>query len=1008
MARKVDKVKQSSQKPGRQEFEQKSVSSPPDLPQELEVQPESPASEILEPRMTSVQPTQVVQTWGFEHTPLQPSTKLADQLTSSDDQTRPTNSEHDSLSPHSFAENTPSSQCGVLVQNPGLSPHASRPLVLSQPPEMSSSLSQKDRAKETDGNSHSEVHTAQEAFNIVGKPTSTTDKEFIDTAEGRTRSSEYALQETLDTPQEPAVTASGGTAISADGGPHAVSGDVLEHEYTQSEVANSAISSTRTEFETEVQSKLHNVDQTAILSKSIDDGYRFTPPFSGTDKATMVSSTTHHRQIPEPPVTYETLKQPGESPQDTMRRLQAAKQREVIISIQQTQDEKGGHTANLAELKSLRNPLTPDQLKSLGVSASPSLMASNTSQLFPALTHSTTSRSPTPLSLHPPGQPVTSKAAGSNDSRHRPSPLSHYQKTTNSLKVADSKILSVYKNKLLSPWASDAKTIPQNEWDMAKEITTSGWATQSPAAEPPASEDSGSMYHMGIGCDIGEGRLGVRQQPGAEPDPIVGWDGQLVPPPVDWELRPRYSTDRGYVNAGFLAWLGQTVRNTLGVDARPRLQFERVPTEVVLDLSLHPDGIGFVPRDVIISAGNAKHYGYDITTDTFLVDVTDLADFDADGRVDTRLPENLPYKDETANMLIERKMQHVQLDTKRWEEYCNERKVSEERRMESMKHAMETVIEPPRPRVNLYLRPAVTSDIPGMTTILNWHIQNGVRTSELSPISEQDMQLRLDMAKQSKLPFIVAIERTRKSAYQKSARRTLNPNHPGPNTDPTHSSLVKDEHVVGWVSAVDWSCTDYVECISAELELYVAHDYRRKGIGRCLMDSLLDATDPGYTKEEGYDFTVAPEIAHMYNCGGNRQLHKLIFQVRTYNKPLTVVEQKRREAYLRRYSGIANGNGTDQNGTTSSNASTSNGKQLVQWDKRIAEKPTTDTFIDDLEDDYNLWLKKWLEKYGFEEESCLKKIGTKNRRFLDSRYLTRETSWQPADRKLPDYAEYPI
>ncbi|KAK5049032.1 hypothetical protein LTR84_005454 [Exophiala bonariae] len=986
----------------------KSVSSFPGLPKELEDKPESQCSKTSETHETSVQPTRVVQTWCFEKATPQPGSELADQATRSDDTNQLSNSEYDNSRHESMAENT---QGDMLVQAPGFNCHPYGQLGRSRPTKVTSPECRTDPARVVDGTTAPSEHTPPEDFDTSGASAIDTNKDSVVAVDSCARSSEFSGQESLNTLQEPSITMSLDAATSAHEGPNPVSDEVSEHEDTQSEVANSSFSSiTRKELDAEVRSKPHIAHQTAIMSKPIVESHS-KPSSSDKARATVIPrNTAHHRQNAEPPVTYETLKQPGESPEETMRRLQVAKQREVVISIQQTQDKKGGHTANLAELKSLRNPLTPDQLKSLGISASPSITTPNGSQLFPAVTHSTPSGSPSPLSLQRPSQPVKSKVGNSNESQPRPSPLGQLHRFTNS---ADENNLSVYKNKLLAPWTSNTQFSHQDEWEMAKEITTSVWATNDHAVEMSVSGDSGSMYHMGIGCDLGEGGLGVRQQPGAKPDPIIGWDGQLVPPPVDWEMRPRYNTERGYVDAGFLAWLGQTVRNTLGIDARPQLQFERVPTEVVLDLSLHPDGIGFVPRDVLISAGNAQHYGYNINlkTETFLDAVPTLADFDAVGRVDGRLPENLPYKDETVNMLIERKMQHVQLDTKRWEEYCNERKVSEERRLESIKQAMEVVptIETPRPRVNLYLRPALERDIPGMTAVLNWHIKNGVRTSELGPISEQDMQLRLDMAKQSKLPFIVAIERTRRNTQQKSARRALNPNHPIQNTGLNHNGLVKDEHVVGWVSAVDWSCVDYVECISAELELYVAHDYRRKGIGRCLLDSLLDATDPDYTKEGGYDFTVAPEIAHMYNCGGNRQLHKIIFQVRTYNKPLTVKEQKRRDTYLSRYSGIANGNGNVNHVATGSNASASTGKQSVQWSKNTNEKPAKESsIIDDLEDDYNLWLRKWLEGFGFEEESCLKKIGTKNRRFLDSRYLTRETSWQPADRKLPDYAEYPI
>ena len=59
--------------------------------------------------------------------------------------------------------------------------------------------------------------------------------------------------------------------------------------------------------------------------------------------------------------------------------------------------------------------------------------------------------------------------------------------------------------------------------------------------------------------------------------------------------------------------------------------------------------------------------------------------------------------------------------------------------------------------------------------------------------------------------------------------------------------------------------------------------------------------------------------------------------------------------------------------------------------------------IDDREDDYEVWLKEWLESYGFEEEAHLKKMGTKQGRFVDLRYLAKEACWQPLEGRIPDY-----
>lgn len=86
-------------------------------------------------------------------------------------------------------------------------------------------------------------------------------------------------------------------------------------------------------------------------------------------------------------------------------------------------------------------------------------------------------------------------------------------------------------------------------------------------------------------------------------------------------------------------------------------------------------------------------------------------------------------------------------------------------------------------------------------------------------------------------------------------------------------------------------------------------------------------------------FHCDQDIRHMYEAGGRRDLHKLIFTLRKWHvpKPFTIdVQAKRKSRKL----------------------------------------PLTKT----QENDYTRWLKGWLESFGFEEEGYLKKMGAKNGR----------------------------
>lgn len=761
-------------------------------------------------------------------------------------------------------------------------------------------------------------------------------------------------------------------------------GKVSQDDTAQPEAAYTSSSGLgRKQPDAEIHWQPQTLPKDSISSNATGNEPRSEPESGINATATEAISTPRRTQDSEPAQVYETLKKPGESPEETMRRLQVAKQREVMNSIHQSSDKRGQHTANLAELKNLRRPISPEPpAKDSATMPKP---ASNALLPPPATSSLSLSQAcidaPTPLAVKVPGSVQSVLSSMNPNVSRRPSPLSQYQDASGNVNMKpDVNVQSHWRG---PAQVQTEKTSHRNNWATSSEIKAPVWTIDSNAAGSTASEGSGSMCHMGLGSDLG--KLIRPRHPDVQEASLVGWDGQFLPPPVDWEQRPCFGNDHEHFKADFRNWLGETLQNTLGADPRPQLQFECAPSEVVSNVSLHPDGLGFVGRNATINASNAKHYGYDFQTDNFQVDVAEIADFEGEWKVDTSIPENLPYRDETANDLIAKKMQLVERDTKRYEAHLEVRKASQEEA--DALQIPDKPVERPRPQINLYLRPALNSDVPGMTEILNWHILNGVRTSELLPISEEDMRVRMNMSKQCKLPFIVAIERTRKKARQKTARRSRNPNHPIQNTDPDYNGVVKDEHVVGWVSATDWSASDYVECISADLELYVAHNYRQKGIGRCLMDAILDATDRGYMKEGQCEFTVAPEIRHMYTGGGMRDLHKIIFQVRSYNRPLPRDLQVKHDTYVV--------NGTKVKHTPS-------GKKGPQGTAGTNAKPN------DLEDDYTLWLNKWLESFGFKEEGYLKQIGTKNRRFLDLRYLTRETHWQPNDRQLPDYSQHPI
>ena len=174
---------------------------------------------------------------------------------------------------------------------------------------------------------------------------------------------------------------------------------------------------------------------------------------------------------------------------------------------------------------------------------------------------------------------------------------------------------------------------------------------------------------------------------------------------------------------------------------------------------------------------------------------------------------------------------------------------------EMMKKLDEQKPNPNVPKASIYLRPVENHDIHELTNIYNWYIRNTVRCLELQEITEQEMINRKDEILRERLPFIVAIERK--------------PNNIG--------RMV--EAVVGFASATDFTGPNTASRHTAELELFAHPQKLRLGIGKCLIDKLLEATDRAYVAKSGYFFDAKLVVRPTYFNGGSRPLARLIFLI---------------------------------------------------------------------------------------------------------------------------------
>ena len=245
------------------------------------------------------------------------------------------------------------------------------------------------------------------------------------------------------------------------------------------------------------------------------------------------------------------------------------------------------------------------------------------------------------------------------------------------------------------------------------------------------------------------------------------------------------------------------------------------------------------------------------------------------------------------------------------------------------------------PKLNIYLRPATKADVSELTRIYNWYINNSACPPENAEIGESGMRERIEMCAESRFPFIVAAKKNQRGARElqvvddEELSRRLNL----PVTHKRHITLTRVEQLAGFCCANDLTVSDYVEHISAELELYVDPLCKRMGVGRCLMDRMLQICDRGHRLTTECAFHCDQSIRHSYGPGGNRDVHRLFILMRKWSHPKA-------------------------------------GTLCVERRGRHRKLPMFKT----TEDEYSRWIKQWLELFDFEQNGMMPQMGAKNGR----------------------------
>ncbi|KAH2550310.1 hypothetical protein KXW97_008216 [Aspergillus fumigatus] len=219
--------------------------------------------------------------------------------------------------------------------------------------------------------------------------------------------------------------------------------------------------------------------------------------------------------------------------------------------------------------------------------------------------------------------------------------------------------------------------------------------------------------------------------------------------------------------------------------------------------------------------------------------------------------------------------------------------------------------DPNSPRANVYLRSVEDGDVPGLLMIMNWYGQKSNLSSNLGTLDEQDVRQRIEDSRRAKLPFIVAAERRR-----------------GPSVHDT------PENIFGYALARDSLGLQTTGRYTAELEIFIKPDQKRRGIGKCLLDKLIEVCDVTYVPKRGIFYDAGCDDKTGFYPGGSRTLKRLVFII-SYSVP-----------------------------------------------ERSQIK----------------WLIDWLERdYHFEQQGVLKGARVKFERFLDVSYLTRNAGYDDGD-----------
>ncbi|TVY19377.1 hypothetical protein LARI1_G002306 [Lachnellula arida] len=329
-------------------------------------------------------------------------------------------------------------------------------------------------------------------------------------------------------------------------------------------------------------------------------------------------------------------------------------------------------------------------------------------------------------------------------------------------------------------------------------------------------------------------REGVRATQGrSAAEELLDWDGKTwIPPPVDWE------DDRPGCNTLFLpAFLAEWIGNC-----------RKFPNRI-LDTAAEE-----FKKSVPVKAG---HFAEVIEQPDSKPDIA--YSYDEEKRLSqTSASESKKFMEKQQKFKVFKKAN---------------RDSQEARHREIAQMALNPEPNPFSPTTEVYLRPATVLDAPGIAEVYNFYVEKSYIPEDQTRISIDDAKAMIIAARNEQLPFLVAIKGKKPAFHDKQGRAGA-----------TKKAIMPQfEVVIGFANAetFNYSFTGARNGRSrttTNLQLYVHADYRRKGIGRNLLDRIVHILNPGYAYESACPWSN-PGNCKAHEAGGAGSWHQMIFQL---------------------------------------------------------------------------------------------------------------------------------